>query len=55
MYYKLYKDVTGQWRWNYKSKNGNVIADSGESYHNKSDAERGIEIMKNSSDDPTIE
>lgn len=50
--YMIYKDTTGQYRWRYVASNGRKIADSGESYHNKSDCERGIEIMKGSKNDP---
>jgi uncharacterized protein YegP (UPF0339 family) len=55
MYYKVYRDQSGDWRWNYKSSNGNIIADSGEGYRNKSDCYNGIRIMKGSNDDPVIE
>ena len=55
MYYRVYRDMRGEWRWNYNSSNGNVIADSGEGYRNKSDCLNGISIIKGSSDDPVIE
>jgi uncharacterized protein YegP (UPF0339 family) len=45
--YTIYKDNQNLWRWNYKS-NGRIIGASSESYHNKSDCENGIRIMKNS-------
>lgn len=54
MKYVLYKDVAGQWRWRFVT-NGRTIADSGESYYNKQDAERGILIMKNSINAPIEE
>lgn len=44
--YVLYRDNRNQWRWRYVHRNGNIIADSGESYVNKSDAINGINIMK---------
>lgn len=53
MQYQLYSDATHQWRWRFVT-NGRTIADSGESYVNKQDAERGIEIMKNSTTSPVI-
>lgn len=55
MYYKLYKDSVGQWRWRYVSSNGRTIADSAEGYYNRSDAENGIRIMKSSYDSPVYE
>lgn len=51
--YWLYKDVKGEWRWTYEASNGRTIAVSSESYKKRSDAERGIEIMKASKDSPT--
>jgi uncharacterized protein YegP (UPF0339 family) len=50
--YVIYKDDKKQYRWRYKSNNGDIIADSGESYINKSDCKRGIDIMKASRDVP---
>lgn len=51
MKYVLYLDTRGEWRWRFVT-NGRTIADSGEGYRNQADAERGIEIMKNSSAAP---
>ena len=50
--YVIYKDDKKQYRWRYKSSNGEIIADSGESYVNKSDCRNGINIMKGSKDIP---
>jgi uncharacterized protein YegP (UPF0339 family) len=33
----IYKDEKEQWRWRLRSKNGRIIADSGESYVRKHD------------------
>lgn len=46
MYFKLYKDTAGYWRWTLYAANNRKIADSGEGYHNKSDAEGGINLVK---------
>jgi uncharacterized protein YegP (UPF0339 family) len=46
MYFKLYKDTTGYWRWTLYASNGKKIADSGEGYYNKGDAENGINLVK---------
>lgn len=48
--YWVYRDAKREWRWSYYSRNGNIIADSGEGYVNKDDCLRGIEIMKASKD-----
>ncbi len=50
--YQIYKDTDGLYRWRYKHSNGNIIADSGESYHNKTDCQHGINIMKASANTP---
>lgn len=47
-YYRLYKDKAGEWRWTYVARNGNSIAASSEGYSRKADAERSIEIMRES-------
>jgi uncharacterized protein YegP (UPF0339 family) len=45
----LYKTTTG-WRWNVKSKNGNVIANGGQGYSRKIDAKRALRaFMEHSS------
>ena len=50
-YYEIYKDSDRLYRWRYWS-NYRIIADSAESYHNKSDCQRGIDIMKASANSP---
>lgn len=52
MYYRLYRDTAGFWRWRYVALNGRTIADSGEGYNNRVDAMHGINIMKASSNSP---
>jgi uncharacterized protein YegP (UPF0339 family) len=46
MYFKLYKDSAGYWRWTLFASNGRKIADSAEGYYNRSDAENGINLVK---------
>lgn len=55
MYYFLYKDTQGFWRWRYISSNGRTIADSGEGYWNRVDAINGINIMRGSGSSPIHE
>ena len=55
MSFRIYKDTSGYWRWSYRSTNGNVIADSGEGYVNRSDCLRGIQIMKDSLNAPVYQ
>lgn len=56
MYFRLYKDNAGQWRWTLLSSNHKKIADSGEGYINKTDAQAGINLVKSTnSATPVIE
>ncbi|MFB6202393.1 MAG: HVO_2922 family protein [Halorhabdus sp.] len=40
--FELYEDATAEWRWRLRHHNGNTIADSGESYTRKHNAQKGI-------------
>ena len=44
--FELYADSAEQWRWRLRHDNGNIIADGGEGYSDKRDAESGIESVK---------
>ncbi len=44
MKFELYKDGQGLWRWRLKAANGEIIA-SGESYHNKEDAVKAVNLV----------
>lgn len=44
--YWMYKDNRNEWRWRYDASNTLTIAVSSEGYKNRSDCERGINIMK---------
>lgn len=46
MYFSLYRDTVNQWRWTLYASNHKKIADSGESYWNKSDALAGISLVQ---------
>lgn len=48
------KDSGGYWYWIYYASNGEAIARSSESYVNRSDCDRSIEIMKTSSASPVF-
>jgi len=55
MFYVVYKDASYQYRWRYVAANGRTIADSGESYVNKSDCLHGISLVKGSANAPVYE
>lgn len=46
MFFSLYRDRANQWRWTLYAANNKKIADSGEGYHNKADAQHGIDLVK---------
>lgn len=48
MYYLLYRDVNGQYRWTLIAANGRKIANSGEGYHNRQDCMNAIQLVKGS-------
>jgi uncharacterized protein YegP (UPF0339 family) len=53
--YLVYKDSSGQWRWQLHAANNRIIADSGEGYHNKQDCLHAIDLVKDSKDAPVKE
>ena len=53
--FELYKGDGGEWRWRLRHENGNIIADSGEGYHNKADAVNGIESVKENAPSAPVE
>lgn len=55
MRFELYKDHTGGWRWRLRATNGNVVADSAESYVHRADCERGIELVRSSASAPVVD
>lgn len=54
MYYYMYKDGSGYWRWNLKAANHEIIA-SGEAYYNKADCQHAINLVKGSQYAPVYE
>ncbi len=43
MMFHIYKDKANEYRWRLKSRNGKVVADSGEGYKTKKRCEQMIE------------
>ena len=52
MYYEVYKDTAGEWRWRLLAANNQIIANSGEGYIKRSDCLHAIELVKSSKDAP---
>ena len=55
MRFTIYLDTAGLWRWRLRASNGEIIADSAESYWNKNDCLHGIELVKVSYSAPIYE
>jgi len=46
MFFELYRDKKGEYRWRLKAHNLKIIATSGEGYHNKKDCRDELEQIK---------
>lgn len=46
MHFEIDKNSQGQWIWRLKAGNHEIVAVSGESYYNRVDCERGINLVK---------
>ena len=46
--YWMYRDNENKWRWIYYAANGEEISVSSESYNQRTDCRRGVDIMRNS-------
>ena len=43
--FKVYQDDADLWRWRLQSVNGRILADSGEAYTRKADADRAVKVL----------
>jgi len=46
MYFEIYRDAAGEWRWRLKAANHEVMADSGEGYQNLADCRVAVTKVK---------
>jgi amphi-Trp domain-containing protein len=53
--FELYEDSAEEWRWRLRHDNGNIIADSGEGYTRKADAQNGLESVKQNAPGAPVE
>ena len=44
--FQVFKDKRSEWRWRLRANNNQVIATSGEGYHNRKDCIHGIYLVK---------
>jgi uncharacterized protein YegP (UPF0339 family) len=52
--FELYEDRADEWRWRLRHRNGNIMADSGEGYVRRSDAESAIETVREHAADAEV-
>lgn len=45
MRFKIYEDQAGLFRWSLVARNGKIIADSGEGYQTRQNAQRAIDRL----------
>ncbi|WP_247728492.1 DUF1508 domain-containing protein [Halovivax limisalsi] len=53
--FEVYRDKAGEWRWRFVHRNGNILADSGEGYTRRNDANRAVERIRDRIDDLTFD
>ena len=53
--FEVYQDTAGEWRWRLVHRNGNILADSGEGYTRRNDANRAVERIQTGIDDRSFE
>ncbi|WP_436911573.1 DUF1508 domain-containing protein [Halosimplex marinum] len=44
--FELYEDAGGKWRWRLRHRNGNVVADGGQGYTRKHNAQKGMASVR---------
>ena len=49
--FEVYRDAAGTWRWRLVHRNGNILADSGQGYSRRHDANRAVERLRTGIDD----
>lgn len=55
MYFTIYRDRQGQWRWTLKANNHETIAVSSEGYINKINCTNAIALVKSAGNAPVYE
>lgn len=53
--FQMYRDSKGKYRWRLRAANNEVIATSSGGYHNKSDCEKSIELIRTLSPGATLQ
>ncbi len=53
--FEVYLDAAGEWRWRLVHRNGNILADSGQGYSRRHDANRAVARIRDGIDDLEFE
>ncbi|WP_436924245.1 DUF1508 domain-containing protein [Halosimplex amylolyticum] len=53
--FEVYRDAADEWRWRLVHRNGNVLADSGEGYTRRNDANRAVDRIRENVEDLEFE
>ena len=53
--FQIYQDRKGEYRWRLRARNGEIIADSNESYSSKASCEHGIDLVKQQAASAAVE
>ncbi|MFB6141050.1 MAG: DUF1508 domain-containing protein [Halosimplex sp.] len=53
--FEVYRDEADEWRWRLVHRNGNILADGGEGYSRRNDANRAVERIRERVDDLEFE
>ncbi|MFC7058010.1 YegP family protein [Halovenus salina] len=53
--FEVYEDAAGEWRWQLRHRNGNLMANSGEGYASRTGAEDGIHSVKHNGPNADVE
>jgi uncharacterized protein YegP (UPF0339 family) len=52
--FDVYQTINGEWRWRLWSRNGRIVADSGEGYKRRRDAVRMCERLQDCSANSSV-
>ncbi|MDE0048669.1 MAG: DUF1508 domain-containing protein [Rhodospirillales bacterium] len=55
MYYEIFRDSAGAWRWRFRAPNGELINSSSEGYSTRSDCLNAIALVSSSDKAPIRE
>jgi len=53
--FEIYEDRSEEWRWRLRHRNGNILADSGEGYADRSGAEEGLHSVKRNAPNAAVD